>query len=111
MLAATSQPMKPAPMTTGGTRLALGDHGEAVETLQNALREYGYGVEVSGNYDSDMHDVVTAFQRHFRPERVDGVSDASTRATLQELLLHRNRPRNVAARARTITFDRLVIGP
>jgi N-acetylmuramoyl-L-alanine amidase len=50
---------------------------------------------------------VTAFQRHFRPERVDGVSDASTRATLADLLAHRDRPRSVAARV--INFDRLVV--
>ena len=61
----------------------------------------------SGTFDSTTHEVVTAFQRHFRPERIDGVWDASTRATLQELLLHRNRPRTVAARV--INFNRLVI--
>jgi len=62
---------------------------------------------VSGTYDSATHEVVTAFQRHFRPERVDGVSDASTRATLADLLTHRNRPRNIAARV--INFDRLIV--
>jgi N-acetylmuramoyl-L-alanine amidase len=30
--------------------------------------------------------VVTAFQRHFRPARVDGVADHSTLNTLQALL-------------------------
>jgi N-acetylmuramoyl-L-alanine amidase len=30
--------------------------------------------------------VVTAFQRHFRPARVDGVADHSTLTTLQALL-------------------------
>jgi len=29
---------------------------------------------------------VTAFQRHFRPARVDGVADRSTLTTLQALL-------------------------
>jgi N-acetylmuramoyl-L-alanine amidase len=29
--------------------------------------------------------VVTAFQRHFRPERVDGEADQSTLKTLQAL--------------------------
>lgn len=102
--------VRPAKITNGPL-LALGDRGDAVTAMQKSLSDYGYGVEVSGNYDSATHEVVMAFQRHFRPERVDGVSDASTRATLQELLLHRNRPRSIAARARTITFDRLVIGP
>ena len=31
-------------------------------------------------------DVVTAFQRHFRPEQVDGVADSSTLTTLHDLL-------------------------
>jgi N-acetylmuramoyl-L-alanine amidase len=102
--------VKPAKITNGPL-LALGDRGDAVTAMQKSLSDYGYGIAVNGTYDSATHEVVTAFQRHFRPERVDGVSDASTRATLQELLLHRNRPRTIAARARTITFDRLVIGP
>jgi N-acetylmuramoyl-L-alanine amidase len=46
-------------------------------------------------------EVVTAFQRHFRPERVDGQADPSTRSTLQELLAGRGRARTMAARART----------
>ena len=68
--------------------------------MQTALAEYGYGIEVNGNYDSAMHDVVAAFQRHFRPERVDGITDKSTRATLHDLLAHRGRVRTIAARAR-----------
>jgi N-acetylmuramoyl-L-alanine amidase len=31
-------------------------------------------------------EVVTAFQRHFRPERVDGIADHSTLSTLHALL-------------------------
>jgi N-acetylmuramoyl-L-alanine amidase len=31
-------------------------------------------------------EVVTAFQRHFRPARIDGVADHSTLTTLQSLL-------------------------
>jgi N-acetylmuramoyl-L-alanine amidase len=31
-------------------------------------------------------EAVTAFQRHFRPARVDGVADHSTLVTLQALL-------------------------
>jgi N-acetylmuramoyl-L-alanine amidase len=31
-------------------------------------------------------EVVTAFQRHFRPARVDGVADHSTMTTLHSLL-------------------------
>ena len=98
--------VKPAPITDGEL-LALGDRGDAVSAMQQSLGEYGYGVAVNGNYDSAMHEAVAAFQRHFRPERVDGVSDVSTRSTLKDLLAHRGRPRSMAARA--ITFERLVI--
>jgi N-acetylmuramoyl-L-alanine amidase len=31
-------------------------------------------------------EVVTSFQRHFRPERVDGIADHSTMSTLHALL-------------------------
>jgi N-acetylmuramoyl-L-alanine amidase len=98
--------VKPAKITDGAL-LSLGDRGDAVAAMQRSLGEYGYGVTANGNYDSAMHEVVAAFQRHFRPQRIDGVSDASTRATLQDLLAHRGRPRTIAARA--ITFERLVV--
>lgn len=62
-----------------------GDSGEEIETLQRSLRDYGYGVEVTGGYDEATRAVVTAFQRHFRPARVDGRADRSTRETLQRL--------------------------
>jgi N-acetylmuramoyl-L-alanine amidase len=98
--------VKPAKITDGPL-LALGDRGDAVATMQRSLAEYGYAISENGTYDSTTHEVVTAFQRHFRPERIDGVWDASTRATLQDLIAHRNRPRTVAARV--IHFDRLVV--
>ena len=50
------------------------------------LADYGYGLEVLGRYDENTKAVVTAFQRHFRPRKVDGVADASTVATLRRLL-------------------------
>jgi N-acetylmuramoyl-L-alanine amidase len=98
--------VRPAPIRDGAL-LALGDRGDQVAAMQRSLSDYGYGIEVNGNYDSGMHEVVAAFQRHFRPERIDGVSDASTRATLQDLLANRGRPRTIAARV--INFDRLVV--
>jgi N-acetylmuramoyl-L-alanine amidase len=50
------------------------------------LKRYGYDIEVNGKYDGPTMEVVTAFQRHFRPARVDGVADHSTLTTLQSLL-------------------------
>jgi N-acetylmuramoyl-L-alanine amidase len=95
----------PTPLTEDGMVLALGDQGEAVAQMQKSLGQYGYEITTDGAYTSAMHDVVTAFQRHFRPQRVDGIADASTQKTLRELLAHRGRPKNLAASART--FERL----
>ena len=75
----------PAPITDGPT-LAPGDQGREVEQLQMMLARYGYGIEISRRYDAMTRDVVVAFQRHFRPARVDGVADASTLDTLRRLL-------------------------
>jgi N-acetylmuramoyl-L-alanine amidase len=93
--------VKPAPIMNFGQSLSPGNRGDAVAALQKSLADYGYGVDVNGEYDTITHEVVTALQRHFRPERVDGVADPSTRSTLQELLANRGRPRSIAARART----------
>ena len=75
----------PAPIVPG-EGLRTGADGDEVKALQQALALYGYGIEVSGIYDASTAEVVTAFQRHFRPERVDGVADRSTLETLQALL-------------------------
>ncbi len=60
--------------------------GAPVEALQSMLAIYGYGVDISGTYDATTRIVVEAFQRHFRPARVDGVADRSTIETLHRLL-------------------------
>jgi N-acetylmuramoyl-L-alanine amidase len=67
--------------------LSPGDEGADVWDLQRKLVAYGYGLEVTGVYDDKTEKVVTAFQRHFRPARIDGNADLSTRETLQDLLL------------------------
>jgi N-acetylmuramoyl-L-alanine amidase len=77
--------VQPAPITRGES-LKLGNIGDAVRDLQKALAKYGYGVPVSGKFDGPTMEVVTAFQRHFRPERVDGIADHSTLRTLGALL-------------------------
>ena len=70
----------------GGAFLQTGDRGEAVAALQAMLAAYGYGIAASGLYDVATADVVAAFQRHFRPARVDGVADRSTVVTLHRLI-------------------------
>src|SRR5882672_5487950 len=78
--------VQPAPIIRGET-LRLGSAGNDVRDLQQALARYGYGVPVNGKYDTATLEVVTAFQRHFRPGRVDGIVDHSTLTTLQSLLV------------------------
>jgi N-acetylmuramoyl-L-alanine amidase len=94
--------VKPAPLTEEGPMLSPEDRGNEVIALQNALREYGYGIAPNGLFDNATREVVTAFQRHFRPQRVDGICDASTRKTLDDLLAHRGESRDISARARAL---------
>jgi N-acetylmuramoyl-L-alanine amidase len=93
--------VRPAAIAESSVLVALGDSGEAVTGIQEMLAEYGYGIAISGIYDSATHAVVTAFQRHFRPQRVDGVCDESTRTTLQSLIATRGRVRTIASRGRS----------
>ncbi|MFP3921377.1 MAG: N-acetylmuramoyl-L-alanine amidase [Dichotomicrobium sp.] len=69
-----------------GDAIEPGAQGEAVAALKAKLRRVGYGLDADAAYDSRTEAVVAAFQRHFRPERVDGRADAGTRATLDRLL-------------------------
>lgn len=75
-----------AGVTPGGVALGPGDRGPAVAALRESLANWGCGVEPGEEWDAALTFAVTAFQRHFRPELVDGCADASTLATLQLLL-------------------------
>jgi N-acetylmuramoyl-L-alanine amidase len=66
------------------------DTGPQVAELQRLLAEYGYGIEASGHFDVATGEVITAFQRHFRPTRLDGIADAGTMQTLLKLLAARD---------------------
>jgi N-acetylmuramoyl-L-alanine amidase len=81
--------VEPAPIAEPGSALGLGDRTPAVRKLQMTFARYGYGVPVTGSYDAQTQDVVAAFQRHFRPARVDGIADASTTTTLDALIAAR----------------------
>jgi|SRR5579875_277978 N-acetylmuramoyl-L-alanine amidase len=69
-----------------GPCLEPGTEGPQIEALQRMLATYGYGLEVTGLYDAKTQSTVTAFQRHFRPARVDGIADISTIETLRKLI-------------------------
>ncbi|QKV18369.1 N-acetylmuramoyl-L-alanine amidase [Oricola thermophila] len=76
---------EPVPLGSGRF-FAQGDSGQPVEALQSMLALYGYRAPITGVFDETTAAAVTAFQRHFRPERVDGVADISTIETLHRLL-------------------------
>ena len=69
----------------GGRYFQKGDEGQPIQALQSMLAVYGYKVDVTGVFDGATEVAVKAFQLHFRPERVDGVADASTITTLYKL--------------------------
>lgn len=77
--------VEPEPVS-GGRFFQRGDTGQPVEALQAMLASYGYGLEINGEFDELTAACVTAFQRHFRQERVDGIADVSTITTLHHLL-------------------------
>jgi N-acetylmuramoyl-L-alanine amidase len=66
--------------------LAHDAEGEEIAALQKMLAAYGYQIEITGRYDERTEAVVAAFQRHFRPARVEGKADGSTVETLRDLL-------------------------
>lgn len=69
-----------------GPPLEPGQAGIGVKVLQSGLRRLGYHAIPTGQYDNDTRVVVEAFQRHWRPARVDGIADGETRARLVGLL-------------------------
>ena len=79
--------VEPTALTAGADL----EDGPAVGALQSALASYGYRVELTRRYDAATQEAVAAFQRHFRPARVDGRADWSTVDTLRRLLTARDR--------------------
>ncbi len=61
----------------------------AITALQHDLARFGYRIEPTGTFDRPTTDVVAAFQRHYRRQRVDGTPDPETLAILAELLARR----------------------
>jgi len=69
-----------------GGFLQLGDEGIGVVVLRAGLHRLGYALQPGGTYDAETAATVKAFQRHWRQDRVDGVADGETRATLMGVL-------------------------
>ncbi|MDE1173427.1 MAG: N-acetylmuramoyl-L-alanine amidase [Parvibaculaceae bacterium] len=88
---------EPEPILEDGPALSLHDRGDPVAELQYGLASYGYGLEVLGRFDEQTRAVIAAFQRHFRPERVDGIADLSTVMTLKKLIEAQSRVQAAAS--------------
>ena len=67
-------------------RLDLGDPFPNDGAFMLALERFGYDI-------TDSHKVVEAFQRRWRPERIDGIVDGEVRAILFQLLVDRDEGR------------------
>ena len=74
------------PSPAPGQALAEGDEGVGVFALQAALTRLGYDSRPTGVYGEQTRIIVTAFQRHWAPHRLDGVADGETRARLMALI-------------------------
>lgn len=77
--------VRPSPLMRHQWCLADGADDVRVAEARRLLHGYGYDIQLHGALDEHMGKVLAAFQRHFRPKRVDGRLDASTLATLRRL--------------------------
>lgn len=77
--------VEPVPVSPNEDEKFAADEAR-IAHAQTLLRAYGYGIEVTGVSDSQSRTIVAAFQRHFRPAKVDGLIDISTVATLERLM-------------------------
>jgi peptidoglycan hydrolase-like protein with peptidoglycan-binding domain len=93
----TEPPTTTKPKPTKPAQLRSGSEGRAVEALQRRLAELGYQVhEVDGQFGSETHHAVVAFQKVNRLGR-DGVVGPVTRKALE-------RPRVPSPRSRKAGF-------
>lgn len=68
-----------------GSDLRRGDKGLPVTRLQTALANWGYGLKLDGDFGSKTEKCVIAFQRHYRPQEVDGIWDSDCAGLLAAL--------------------------
>jgi N-acetylmuramoyl-L-alanine amidase len=77
--------VRPEPIIATGQLNVLGENGPIIADAQVQLSRYGYATPTSGYFDGATRDAIAAFQRHFRPAKVDGILDFSTLQTLKAL--------------------------
>lgn len=85
-LAAEGIGLWPGDMDTSqlmGKGMDAGEESAAVQRLQTTMAAIGYGIEITGKLDAQTMDVVRAFQRRFVQDRVSGLVDLKTAATIE----------------------------
>ncbi len=83
--------VEPAPIGSGD-EFGPADEGAHVRAFQKSFAHLGYRIDASGRYCPQTEHVVRAFQRHWRPARVDGQADRSTINTLEALIEMQPKP-------------------
>jgi N-acetylmuramoyl-L-alanine amidase len=78
--------IEPSPVCADDAGLPVGAPPSAIRAAQVLFCRYGYDMDLSGVLDVKTVAVIAAFQRHFRPARVDGILDLSTLSTLERLI-------------------------
>jgi N-acetylmuramoyl-L-alanine amidase len=75
----------PAPVRLRTTAKAFdaGATDSAIANAQSLLQCYGYAIDVTGILDDPTLQTLVAFQRHFRPSRIDGLLDVETAALIE----------------------------
>ena len=69
-----------------GADIGPGDTGWQVQEFQNNLASFGYKVDVTSAFDEATVITTLAFQRHFRPEAMNGLGDLHTQELLRTYL-------------------------
>lgn len=69
-----------------GQDIGPGDTGWQVQEFQNNLGAFGYRVEATGAFDEATVITTLAFQRHFRPEAMNGLGDLHCQELLRTYL-------------------------
>ena len=65
--------------------VTIGKNPVSLTEIQGLLTEIGYSCPQTGGSDVETTAVLAAFQRHYRPECVDGNADAETRRRIAVL--------------------------
>ncbi len=78
-------PEVPGGTDDGEILFAPGEKDPVIVEIQRQLAAFGYGVGSGGILDMPTREVIAAFQRHFRPEKVDGAIDRATLRRLEAL--------------------------